>query len=438
MNPYYQNEIFGQNIDQLASTHGSPLFIFSETELLKNLSFLQSAFSHQPLDLDIAISIKTNPLLAFLKIFKKEGCLGEVVTEFDFHRALEAGWSPTELIANGAGRSKDFLENLVRHGCKIHVDHQEEFLNLISLYKKLDVPPRLGLRVNPFGSIAGQWARFGFDISSRPARLRLLSLIRKNEILPEAIHFHIGSNIKSHETFAMAGRTVLELLRDCRDDSFSQLKYIDIGGGFPDFHLPLTDQDATSLSPYTFSNGMQSFFEELAYLNPQLKLVMEPGRTLFSSAGVLLTEVLHRRELPDGRPCLTLDAGLNILSTAFHTKHPLSYDLLPSRADSQITRPMMVTGPMAMGQDILYNETHLPDYIGQGHRLLFHHVGAYNTSMWWQFGYYRPRIILIDHNRNIQLVRRREGFDDLAGPEYTSNILENLPGENHSGDSYGI
>ena len=52
-----------------------------------------------------------------------------------------------------------------------------------------------------------------------------------------------------------------------------------------------------------------------------------------------------------------------------------------------------------------------------GKQLLFHPVGAYNVTQWMQFIEYRPNVVLINEQGEVELIRERESLEDLQARE---------------------
>jgi diaminopimelate decarboxylase len=46
-----------------------------------------------------------------------------------------------------------------------------------------------------------------------------------------------------------------------------------------------------------------------------------------------------------------------------------------------------------------------------------HKVGAYNMTQWMQFIQMRPRVVLIDENRQVHVIRERETIETIQQME---------------------
>jgi diaminopimelate decarboxylase len=77
-----------------------------------------------------------------------------------------------------------------------------------------------------------------------------------------------------------------------------------------------------------------------------------------------------------------------------------------------------------MNRDVVRENAVLP-LLNKGDHFVIHQVGAYNMTQWMQFITLRPNIVLIDEDRGVHLVRKKETLE-------TINSMEEVPG--HLGD----
>ncbi|MCA9491620.1 MAG: hypothetical protein KC621_16925, partial [Myxococcales bacterium] len=108
-------------------------------------------------------------------------------------------------------------------------------------------------------------------------------------------------------------------------------------------------------------------------------LVLETGRAIVDDAGYLISTVHATRRLPDGRRGVVLDAGVNVLFTAWWYRH----DVVPTRHLAGIPEPTVPYGPLCMNIDVVRDALPLPP-VEAGDRLVLRNVGAYNVTQWMQ------------------------------------------------------
>ncbi|NJO86952.1 MAG: hypothetical protein HC821_02625 [Lewinella sp.] len=94
-------EIDGVPITRLLEAYGSPLFVFSEREIVSRYRELRDAIHLRVPNARLAWSYKTNYLDAICRLFHREGALAEVVSEFELDKALRNGVAPELIHFNG-------------------------------------------------------------------------------------------------------------------------------------------------------------------------------------------------------------------------------------------------------------------------------------------------------------------------------------------------
>ncbi len=70
-----------------------------------------------------------------------------------------------------------------------------------------------------------------------------------------------------------------------------------------------------------------------------------------------------------------------------------------------------------MNIDVLRESVQLP-YMNPKDSLVFHPVGAYGVTQWMQFIHFRPAVVLIGTNGEVDVIRRDEKMDDITTSEF--------------------
>ena len=121
------------------------------------------------------------------------------------------------------------------------------------------------------------------------------------------------------------------------------------------------------------------------------------------------------KRLPDGRRAAILDAGVNVLFTAFWYNH----EVRPLRPLEGIAEETVLYGPLCMNIDVVRASVMLPP-LSVGDALAIRPVGAYNNTQWMQFIEFRPAVVMVTQEGKVELVRAAERLDTING-------LERLP-----------
>ena len=147
----YQNgNLFCEGVDlnQLASTYGTPLYVYSENTIKDNFNRLSSALSD--LDHRIAFAVKSNSNLSVLKSLNDIGADFDIVSGGELFRVLKAGGSADQCTFAGVGKTREEIEYSLEQGIySFNVESEAElrFINEIAKEKNTIAP--VAVRVNP-------------------------------------------------------------------------------------------------------------------------------------------------------------------------------------------------------------------------------------------------------------------------------------------------
>ena len=172
-----QTHIDGVAVKELVATYGSPLFVFSEKTLVSRYRELRDAFSLRSPRVRIAWSYKTNYLDAICRVFHREGAWAEVVSEFEYDKALHLGVAPDQIHFNGPYKPEPILERALQDGAIVHLDHFDELAAAERIAERHGIKPRVALRLNLAVEGIPAWTRFGFNLESGQAKTAVTRLI---------------------------------------------------------------------------------------------------------------------------------------------------------------------------------------------------------------------------------------------------------------------
>lgn len=408
--------IDGVAVEDLVAKYGSPLFAFSEKTLTQRYRDLHQAFSRRYPKVRIAWSYKTNYLQSICRVFHREGAWAEVVSPMEYDKALRTGVPPEQIHWNGPYKPDDALERAVRGESLIHLDNLDELVRVERLAEKLGVRPKVALRVNVAVEGLPAWSRFGLNLESGQAREAALRIIAGGKLELVGLHCHIGTFIVAPVAYGIAAQKLVEFANQLKRELGVKLQFLDTGGGFASRNTLREQYLSGDQASPTFERYADAICDALAGLDvpPQElpTLVLETGRALVDDAGYLVSSVIASKRLPDGRRGLVIDAGVNLLFTAFWYKH----DVVPAQAVPGTQEPTVLYGPLCMNIDVLRDTVQLPP-LGVGDRVVFRNVGAYNVTQWMQFITLRPAVVMVGKNGRVSLMRRAERLEDLESLE---------------------
>lgn len=408
--------IDGVAVADLVEKWGSPLFVFSQRTLVAKFRELQQAFSRRYAKVRLAWSYKTNYLDAVCRTFHKEGAWAEVVSPFEYEKAIRGGIVPDHIHWNGPYKPDAALERALAGGAMVHLDNFDELSRAERIAEKLGIRPKVALRLNLAIDGLPAWSRFGVNLETGQAREAVHRLISGDRLELVGLHSHIGTFILAPEAYGQAAAKLARFANEIRAEHGVKISFIDLGGGFASQNTLLAQYlPGEQVSP-SFERYADAICDGLSVLDGPSKerptLVLETGRALVDEAGFLISTVEAQKRLPDGRRGLVLDAGVNILFTSFWYKH----DVVPAQEFGGLLEPTVLYGPLCMNIDVMRDTVQFPA-LTPGQRVVFRNVGAYNVTQWMQFITMRPAVVMVTQDGQPALIRRAETLDDIVALE---------------------
>lgn len=409
-------QIDGVAIEELVHEHGSPLFVFSQRALVSRYRELRDAFARRYPKVRIAWSYKTNYLEAVCRTFHREGAWAEVVSPFEYDKAIATGVPADRIHFNGPFKPDAAILKAIQGGSTLHVDSLDEIVRIERLAEKAGVRPRVAIRVNMAIDGLLPWSRFGLNLESGQARDAATRIAAGDKMDLVGLHCHIGTFVLDPLCYRASASKLAKLAMEIRAAHGIKVEFLDLGGGFASPNALKGQYLAGEQASPSFSRYADAIAEGLSELDWSPKdlptLVLETGRALVDDAGYLVSTVQAQKRLPDGQRALVVDAGVNLLFTSFWYRH----DVLPTQRLRGLPEPTVIYGPLCMNIDVLRESIQLPP-MSTGDRIVFRNVGAYNVTQWMQFITLRPAIVMIGAEGRVAVIRRAEELTDLTSLE---------------------
>ncbi len=418
-----KTEIEGHLVKELLEEFGSPLYVISENTIRNTHRDLYQAFSTRYPKVQMAWSYKTNYLDAVCQIFHHEGSWAEVVSWFEYEKALNNGVDPKKIIFNGPHKSNDELQASITNGSLIHIDHFDELYQIMHITKELSVKAKVAIRINMDTGIYPQWERFGFNYENGEAWNAINRIMQCEGMELVGLHTHIGTYIMSVSGYSVAAAKLAELAVRTDRKFEHKIRYIDMGGGFATSntlkgaYLPGTDT-CPSFDDYAEAITGALFTSEIRPEDMPM-LILETGRALIDDAGYLLGTVVANKRMASGRRGMIIDIGVNHLFTSFWYEHVIMPGI-PVNTDSEDTQ---ICGPLCMNIDVIRQAVRFP-LLQPGDPVVIERIGAYNMTQWMQFITYRPNVVLIGADGETYVIREKENIDTFKQSERVPDFLK--------------
>jgi len=400
------NEI---NAKEFLEKYGSPLFIVDESKIIYQYQQIKQKFTKLYPNTEIAYAYKANYLLEICNLINRQGGLAEVISGFEYQIAKLLGIKGNKIIVNGPYKPIEELKSMIKEGCIINADNFDELKKINELGKKQNRIINVGIRINAkIGKLP--WSKFGFNVESKDA-FNIAKIIKTKftNLNLNGIHMHIGTNLTNVNLYKESISVILKFIEELKNKLGIKINYIDLGGGFATESCPaeynFKEWNVPDIEEYAkaICEPLNNFFENE---NDKPTLILEPGRYLVDKAVSLATSVITVKSI-FGINSVFVDAGVNILPSAFYRKHKMK--ALTDNYKKELTD---VYGPLCMNADLLESGIKLPK-LGVGDILIIQNAGAYELSQSMQFTRPRPAVIGIKENGKISLLRRKETAEDI-------------------------
>ncbi|MGB7207181.1 MAG: diaminopimelate decarboxylase [Pyrinomonadaceae bacterium] len=458
-----QLHVSGVNAVELAREHGTPLFVFSESRIRHNIDRLKKAADVIDCPLKLCYAAKANSTMAILRTVKEAGSDIEVNSGGELWKALKIGFTGDQIIFNGTSKEVWELENAINADIyAIQVDSLFELSLIEETAKRLGKKANVSLRLVPeieTGTHSGlQTALLTSKFGMMPDEaFSAFHTFRDSPHLDLCgIHLHIGSQNPDPIVYSEALALLFDSMLRIFTESGIRLKHINLGGGFPVNYL--SDNSLGTTFPAEQREMFSADFEPVdairhawsevkagavdsntSHLLENFSLLLEPGRSVISDAGICLTTVRNKKQRPVSGSSLIphpsslpndvwllTDAGFNILLSM--ETYKWYYHLISAeRTDKSHSFPYKVAGPLCDGGDVYFDiegENRLPPYrllpkdVQPGEVLALLNCGAYSLAQASQYnGRFLPPVVLIRDNGEAELIRKRDGFADLLGSD---------------------
>jgi diaminopimelate decarboxylase len=399
------------SLESLTRRHGTPLYVYSASQIAERLSLFQQAFAGR--DHLVCYAVKANSALAILKLLADRGAGFDIVSGGELERVLAAAPEAAgRVVFSGVGKTAPEIDlALTANILEFNVESEAELALLAVRARKLKRTARFALRVNPdvfadthpYISTGLREHKFGIDI--RHALDLYKSAATNRWLQATGVSVHIGSQIRSAVPFGKAMDRVAKLARQLKHEGIV-LKSIDAGGGLGiDYHGGPFDPAAKVAEYASAIQHALSGFEG--------RLLIEPGRFLVAQAGALVTRVLNVKR--NGKKTFVIvDAAMNdLIRPALYQAH---HDIVPVRNRPGRPRSVDVVGPVCETGDFFARDRKLPT-IHPGDLVAILDAGAYGMAQSSNYNTrLRPAEVLVKGSRAC-LIRRRETIADLLAPE---------------------
>lgn len=355
-----------QKLYEFSQTKATPFLMVDLETVRQKYMELQAGFPNCL----IYYAVKANPAPEILALLGELGSYFDIASPQEFDQVCSHGISPDRIsFGNTIKKPKDIAYTYER-GLRLYAsDCAEDIENIAENAPGAEV----FIRILTEGGQTADWPlskKFGCHTAMA---IELCLKAKKLGLGVRGISFHVGSqqnDIGAWDEAVAKTRLIAERL----EQHDIPLKSINLGGGMPARYMSKTHEAKE------YGQSILHFLEEDFGENiPQL--IIEPGRSLVSEAGVIVSEVImtSRKSKKALQRWVYTDVGkfnglIETLDEAI--KYPIA-----TEKDGPVEE-VILAGPTCDSMDILYEDYRyqLPLSLRGGDRIFFFSTGAYTTT----------------------------------------------------------
>ncbi len=425
-----------KDIRQILRKHETPFYVYWEKQILDKIQCLKRAFLPKIPRSIFCYSMKSCFCPAIVQIPLNEGLWLDCSSGGEIAFALRAGASPDRIIYTSIVKQEPELAFAITKGIDIlSIDSFSDMEKIYRVAKSLETLTGVLIRVNPAvdsdprvesGVITTGHQRSKFGVSlwqnegqcdSAEHLVREILSARADHLKLKGFHFHLGSNLLDVSLHGKAVQVVLNFCQRLRNLGLGfEMRYLDIGGGFP-------PEETMPIS--TWATVIEKALRETTQ-PPDFDLIVEPGRYLVYQ-GVLVSTVSNIKFNPYAGTIAVLDTGYHhlldsILAGQTYRVSCLKqderggqaeYHLVGRLCDSLDEFTNLTTKGRHREQPLNTTRVGLP-MLREGDRIIFEQCGAYSTVLNTHFNAFpSPAIFLVREDGAIDMVRQRTSEEDL-------------------------
>ncbi|KFZ36097.1 ornithine decarboxylase [Shewanella mangrovi] len=363
---YYDSETFSK-IKAFADSKPTPFVVIDTNIISKQYDDMVGAFPQA----DVFYAVKANPAKEILSLLRDKGANFDIASIYELDMVMDIGVTPDRVSYGNTIKKRQDVREFYKRGVRMFASDSEPDLRMIAE----EAPgARVYVRILTEGTETADWPlsrKFGCQ---NEMAYELLVLAKELGLEPYGISFHVGSQQRDIGAWDAAIAKVKMIFDRLRDEHGIVLQMINMGGGFPANYIDPTN----SLQTYAdqiLRFLVEDFGEELP------RIVLEPGRSLISNAGVLVSEVvlISRKSNTALERWVFTDVGK--FSGLIETMDEAIKFPIFTEKQGELDR-CVIAGPTCDSADIMYEQYAygLPNDLEIGDRMYWLTTGAYTTT----------------------------------------------------------
>ncbi len=423
-------EVGGCDLLNLADKYGTPLYVLDEFTLRSICRSYANAFSKYP-KAQMMYASKALCSLATTAIIAQEGFGFDVVSSGEIYTVYKAGVDMSKVLFNGNNKSYDELTLALELNVgRISVDNFLELSMLNEIAKSQNKVVSVLLRITPgiechtheYIQTGHLDCKFGFDLTQLDEVIELI-LNEYTNLKLCGLHAHVGSQIFETSIYADEIEILIKEIARIEFKYNVKLEEINIGGGLG---VKYVDSDCPPSVDEIAEVIIEKMYEATAKYNVELPiLILEPGRSIVSTAGVTLYTIGGSKQVPNATKYIFVDGGMadNLRPAMYQAEY--FAEIVNKSEQTEALQKVTIAGRFCESGDILIKDFELPNP-EEGDILCVYNTGSYNYSMASNYNrVQRPAMVLVNNSQS-DIIVNRETLEDLISHEVIPSRVKDI------------
>jgi len=361
--------IGGCSLVDLAKEFDTALYVYDEGHLRARMREARASFPGE-----IVYASKAFSGVALARLVADEGVWWDASTVGEMEAGVRGGVPAHHIVVHGNNKTPEEISHALELGVHTLVIDSEDEVGLIESLAM--GPTSVWLRLNPDIDADTHHAiatghldsKFGLNLVDGSFERAAGAITASKKLHLTGVHAHIGSQMFAMHQYGELIDTLVPLAKDLGCESVS------FGGGFG---VSYNRQEAA----YSLAEWMP-FIAQQARANgaEQMRLFVEPGRSIVARAGLTVYRVGTVKVIPGVRGFVSVDGGMsdNIRPMLYGSRYEA---FLANRAHDVHDTEFAVVGKHCETGDIVVPRAMLPANTSRGDFLVTPVTGAYGFSM---------------------------------------------------------
>jgi ornithine decarboxylase len=363
---YYDKDTFTQ-IKEFAKDKPTPFVVIDTKIIAKQYDDMVKNFPYA----NVYYAVKANPAKEVLTLLRDKGSNFDIASIYELEMVTSIGVSTDRVSYGNTIKKRVDVRAFYEQGVRMFASDSEADLRMIAE----EAPgAKVYVRILTEGTHTADWPlsrKFGCQ---NEMAYDLLILAKELGLVPHGISFHVGSQQRDIGAWDSAIAKVKVIYERLKEEHGIVLKMINLGGGFPANYIHKTNELAT------YAEQITHFLKE-DFGDDLPEIILEPGRSLLSNAGILVSEVvlISRKSNTALERWVFTDVGKfsGLIET---TDEAIKFPIYTDRTGE--LDKCVIAGPTCDSADIMYEHYSygLPNDLAIGDRMYWLTAGAYTTT----------------------------------------------------------